>query len=137
MGRETNRNASRTEVREAIARGSTLIYRSKAPDAGRTGGIHIPRAPGRTSQFPPQARFQPVTRPLWSLDGLLLFPFIALYDLRQYISRICPACQDGEGIFPLRGGLAVRPVRGAGKCGEGRSFKTPFLFFRGKRESAF
>ena len=52
-----------------------------ARDAGRTEGFHIPRAPGRTSQLPPQARFQPLARPLCPLGGLLLFPFIALFQL--------------------------------------------------------
>jgi len=36
----TQKNASRTKVREAIARGSTLIYHSrKAVDVGQTEGI--------------------------------------------------------------------------------------------------
>ena len=47
------KNASRTKVREATDRGSTLFYHSrKALDAGRTEGIHIPRAPGRTFPAP-------------------------------------------------------------------------------------
>lgn len=36
-------------VQEATDRGSTLISHLKGPlDAGQAGGIHIPRAPGRT-----------------------------------------------------------------------------------------
>ena len=51
VGRK-NKNASRTKVREATYRGSTLFYHSrKAVDAGRTEGFHIPHAHGRTSQF--------------------------------------------------------------------------------------
>ena len=47
------KSASRTKVREATNRGSTLFYHSrKAIDAGHSGGFHIPRAPGRTSQAP-------------------------------------------------------------------------------------
>ena len=43
------KNASRTKVREATDRGSTLFYHSRRPvDAGQTEGFHIPRAPGRT-----------------------------------------------------------------------------------------
>lgn len=92
--REENKTASRTKVREATDRGSTLFYHSSAaPDAGRTEGFCIPRAPGRTSQAPPQTRLQPVTRPLCSSGILLLFPIITLFDSLQYISRICPGCQ--------------------------------------------
>ena len=60
---------------------------------GRTEGFHIPRAPGRTSQFPPRTRLQPVTRPLCSSGGLVLFPIITLLNSLQYISRISPGCQ--------------------------------------------
>ena len=58
-----------------------------ALDGGQAEGFCIPRAPGRTSQLPPQARLQPMTRPLCPLGKLLLFPFITLLDLPQYISR--------------------------------------------------
>ena len=68
------KNASRTKVREATDRGSTLFYHSRRPvDAGQTEGFHIPRAPGR---------LQPVTRPLCSLEVLLLFPINTLFHLR-------------------------------------------------------
>ena len=77
------KNASRTKVREATDRGSTLFYHSRRPvDAGQTEGFHIPRAPGRTFTAPPQARLQPVTRPLCSLEVLLLFPINTLFHLR-------------------------------------------------------
>ena len=47
------KNASRTKVREATDRGSTLFYHSRRPvDAGQTEGFHIPRAPGRTFTAP-------------------------------------------------------------------------------------
>ena len=51
--REAMKNASRTKVREATDRGSTLFYHSRRPvDAGQTEGFHIPRAPGRTFTAP-------------------------------------------------------------------------------------
>ena len=60
-------------------------------------GFFIPRAPGRTSQTPPQARFQPVTRPLWSLEILLLFPINTLFNILQYSISICKRCQEFRG----------------------------------------
>ena len=43
------KSASRTKVREATNRGSTLFYHSRRPvDAGQAEGFCIPRAPGRT-----------------------------------------------------------------------------------------
>ena len=41
-----------------------------------------PALPGARSQLPPQARLQPVTRPLCSLEVLLLFPINTLFHLR-------------------------------------------------------
>ncbi len=57
-------------------------------------GFCIPRAPGRTSQFPQQARLQPVTRPLCPSGGLLLFPIITLFSILQYIISIARWCQE-------------------------------------------
>jgi len=50
----TIKNASRTEVREAIkSRFHSHLSLKEAVDAGRAEGFHIPRARGRTSQFHP------------------------------------------------------------------------------------
>ena len=62
--------------------------------AGRRASAS-PALPGARSQPPPQARLQPVTRPLCSLEVLLLFPIIALLTYALYLSRIWVRCQDG------------------------------------------
>ena len=51
----TTKNASRTEVREAMfkSRFHSHLSLKEAVNAGRAEGFHIPRARGRTSQFHP------------------------------------------------------------------------------------
>ena len=79
----------------------SLLSLETAHDAGQAEGFHIPRAPGRTSQLPPQARFQPVTRPLCPLEHLLLFPINTLFKLPLYLIRISPKCQEGTSVLSI------------------------------------
>ena len=63
-----------------MSRGSTLVCRLRAFDAGQTAGFHIPRAPGRTFCRTPQDGLQPVTVPLLPELRGILFPIVALFD---------------------------------------------------------
>ena len=63
-----------------MSRGSTLVCRLRAFDAGQAAGFHIPRAPGRTFCRTPQDGLQPVTVPLLPELRGILFPIVALFD---------------------------------------------------------
>ena len=63
-----------------MSRGSTLVCRLRAFDAGHAAGFHIPRAPGRTFCRTPQDGLQPVTVPLCPELRGILFPIVALFD---------------------------------------------------------
>ncbi len=63
-----------------MSRGSTLVCRLRAFDAGHAAGIHIPRAPGRTFCRTPQDGLQPVAVPLLPELRGILFPIVALFD---------------------------------------------------------
>ena len=63
-----------------MSRGSTLVCRLRAFDAGQAAGFHLPRAPGRTFCRTPQDGLQPVTVPLLPELRGILFPIVALFD---------------------------------------------------------
>ena len=74
------KNASRTGVRGATDRGSTLFYHERRPvDAGQTEGFHIPRAPGRTFTAPAAGALAAGDAPSLPIGYTVLFPFNTLF----------------------------------------------------------
>ena len=77
------KNASRTKVREATDRGSTLFYHSRRPvDAGQTEGFHIPRAPGRTFTAPAAGALAAGDAPSLFFGSAVTLPDHRAIDLR-------------------------------------------------------
>jgi hypothetical protein len=78
-------------------RGSTLVHTLPAHQPGSPITAALPEAitplaPGCTSHSPPQARFQPMARPLCPLGKC--YSFRSSRD--HYIIRIPSACQEGR-----------------------------------------
>lgn len=90
-------------------RGSTLVHTLPAHQPGSPITAALPEAitplaPGCTSHSPPQARLQPMTRPLCPLGKCYSFRS----SLDYYIIRIRSACQEGatargEGVQLRKG----------------------------------
>ena len=85
-----------------------------AIDEAMAEGICIPRAPGRTSHTPPQARLQPAARPLCPLGIRYSFRSTRYFDFYQY-SRHLRRCQVPAGgwrdqIFTSSYSRLPRPI---------------------------
>ena len=78
-----------------MSRGSTLVCRLRAFDAGHAAGFHIPRAPGRTFCRTPQDGLQPVAVPLLPELRGILFPIVALFDS-------CQLTKGHHSVIPRR-----------------------------------